>query len=263
MNWALIPHVFYDLIARVVPGSITLLGVYSVVAGPAKAARSALNGAPEGSGVRFSSLLVWLLLSYVVGRMLAEISVAASPILKELGKKGSRAMGRIRKRWHKKTNKTKKNGCKAEYDVLAAFLGEGQTRPAWAGKAWPKRHVLHDHLRLYAPSQAVRILKLHAEWRMLNSLVVGLIAVLLVNLVYCVSQHVWPWDRVILLMGLPVCTVLCWLGADRSSRYYTIATQRAWLFYNFPLGAAKYFRQSTTSKECQEVDERKTSKEDG
>jgi hypothetical protein len=246
MQWDIIPQVSYDLIARIVPGAAVIFIVFCLFVIP-----TVLDGPLmqwiEGGGVLL--LLVAFLLSYLAGRLLAEIW--------EIGRRcfgtrfGRKLMNRIGKgaEWihdcifdesqHRPYAKGKVDtpdceswsGRIAEYKDLSAMLNTSSPLPC--SQVVLGRHILHDHLRLYAPADAFRLLKIHAEERMFESLSVGLVLVLLTDLAY------WGGDRYLLRLILLVTTFLCWRGARRSKRYYLMAVQRAWLLHNYPLGAAK------------------------
>ena len=70
MNWDLIPEVFFDLIARVVPGSLFLAGLLTVHLGPKEFARVLAGSLPSANT---ASLLLILLLAYFAAIVLKVI----------------------------------------------------------------------------------------------------------------------------------------------------------------------------------------------
>jgi len=70
MNWDLIPEVFFDLIARVVPGSLFLAGLLTVHLGPKEFARVLVESLPSANT---ASLLLVLLLAYFAAIVLKVI----------------------------------------------------------------------------------------------------------------------------------------------------------------------------------------------
>ncbi len=251
MQWDIIPQVSNDLIARVVPGSATLFLGYCVFTGPAKAIDSMLQVAPQEGARRFPSLFLWLVLSYVVGRLLAEVWDVVS-------RTAQLCRNRLRGEAKKMARQERSGGGDAarrepplieaqeswgerlsEYNELATLRNAREILPAQGDMALPDRYVLHDHLRLCAPSDAFRLLKIHAEEKMLKSLVVGLTILLVVGFWY------WHWtagmtsDRWLLSLALLVSTVCSWLGARRSNRHHLVAIQRAWLLHNYSFRAGK------------------------
>jgi hypothetical protein len=246
MQWDIIPQVFYDLIARIVPGAAVLFIVLCLFVIPAASDGPLLQWI-EGGGALL--LLVAFLSSYLIGRLLAEIW--------EIGKRclGTRIGRKLINRVWRSTEwihdcvfdesqhrlyakgKVGSPDCEswndriAEYKDLTAMLNASSPLPC--SQVVLGKHILHDHLRLYAPADAFRLLKIHAEERMFESLSAGLALVMFTDLAY------WGGDRYLLRLILFVTTVLCWRGARRSRRYYLMAVQRAWLLHNYPLGAAK------------------------
>jgi len=70
MNWGLIPEVFFDVIARLVPGSLFLVGAFAVHFGPKTFAKALASALPSAN---FASLLLFGLLAYFVAIVLKEI----------------------------------------------------------------------------------------------------------------------------------------------------------------------------------------------
>ena len=70
MNWGLIPEVFFDIIARLVPGSLFLVGAFVVHFGPKTFAGVLMRALPS---VNLASLLLFGLLAYFVAIVLKEI----------------------------------------------------------------------------------------------------------------------------------------------------------------------------------------------
>ncbi len=70
MNWSLVPEVFFDLIARVVPGSLFLVGAFAVHLGPPRFARVLAETLPSAN---LAFLLLFGLLAYFVAIVLKEV----------------------------------------------------------------------------------------------------------------------------------------------------------------------------------------------
>jgi len=70
MNWDLIPEVFYDIIARVLPGSLFLVGALAVHLGPKEFARVLAESLPTAN---LAFLLLFLLLAYFAAIVLKVI----------------------------------------------------------------------------------------------------------------------------------------------------------------------------------------------
>jgi len=235
MPWETIPQVFYDLIARIVPGAAVLFLAYCLFILPI-----APDALPAQWMARIESPPIWLafVLSYLLGRLLAEIWDFGKRCLETRpGKIVGGFVGRQVRKSHvfdacKISDAESWSKRLEEYGILAETLRASSLPPSSEAKA-PNLHLLHDHLRVYAPSDAFRMLKVRAEQRMLESLCVGLILVLLVDLVYSRGNH-WPAELALFLVVL-----LCWWGERRSGRLYLTGIHRAWLIHNNPLGAAE------------------------
>jgi hypothetical protein len=70
MDWSLIPEVFFDLIARVVPGSLFLVGAFAVHLGPTGFAGVVVEKLPD---TNLAFLLLFGLLAYFVAIVLKEV----------------------------------------------------------------------------------------------------------------------------------------------------------------------------------------------
>jgi hypothetical protein len=69
MAWGIVPEVFYDLIARLVPGSLFLIGAGAVLRGPAAFAASLAAGLPAAN---LASIMLLALLAYLAAIVLKE-----------------------------------------------------------------------------------------------------------------------------------------------------------------------------------------------
>jgi hypothetical protein len=64
MSWELIPQLFYDLLARFVPGSIVLTFAIAAVVGPAESLALLQRDAESAS--RLGPVTIFLLFSYLI-----------------------------------------------------------------------------------------------------------------------------------------------------------------------------------------------------
>jgi membrane protein implicated in regulation of membrane protease activity len=69
MKWELIPEVFFDVIGRVVPGALLLLGVVLIYQGPSTSLEALTRGLPEAST---ESVLVFALVGYFMSVLLEQ-----------------------------------------------------------------------------------------------------------------------------------------------------------------------------------------------
>ena len=70
MNWSLIPEIFFDLIARVVPGSILLLLAAAVQLGPRKSLELAVSEVPASN---LASVLLFGIGAYFIAIILNQV----------------------------------------------------------------------------------------------------------------------------------------------------------------------------------------------
>lgn len=70
MNWSLIPEIFFDLIARIVPGSLFLVGAFAVHFGPKTFVKEVASALPSAN---LAFVLLFGLLAYFVAIVLKEI----------------------------------------------------------------------------------------------------------------------------------------------------------------------------------------------
>jgi hypothetical protein len=73
MPWNIIPQIFYDFIARVTPGAVTLIIGLLVYLGPAKAINAVLITSSKQNILSFGISIVGILISYVLGFMFSEL----------------------------------------------------------------------------------------------------------------------------------------------------------------------------------------------
>lgn len=258
MRWEVIPQVFYDLIARVIPGTVILVVGCAVFAGPGGMVRS-ISALPKGEGIGLISVFLWLCLSYVVGYLLCklwDILCKLWHILDEIWQPLAKIFKRMffpptndgdkepQEKHQDDVNQSLKREKMPkwikEHSKVAELLGEPEIALKLNNKEVPDTHVLHDHLRIYAPAEAFRLLKLVAEKRLFQALSMGLGILLVINLYRWVQTSAnFLSERALLSYAIIVAILCCRRGMARSREYYDISTRRTWLFYNYPLGAAK------------------------
>ena len=139
--WHVIPQIFYDVVARVVPGAVLLLGAACVVAGPSGAVGFVVRPPAGCEPLGLGGVLLWALGSYVTGIVLGQ-----------LWEYGFRWYTR---RLQRRIEPEVKGKCLAEHKAVQSALGA--TPLALGPTDLPRAFVLRDHLRYLAPSEAARL----------------------------------------------------------------------------------------------------------
>ena len=226
MPLSLIPQVFYDLIARVIPGFIVIMMWYLTILGPNKAVNAFLtvSSQPDQSIFNFWSFAALLTVSYLIGL-----------ILDELWRSTFR---RIKSKKRRLAQAEHIDWCIAQNDQIRKCLG--QPALGLEGQDLPPVHVMHDHLRLHSESEAYRLLKLQAEARLCEALFAGLLLLPAINALFWYRDFKWlVLDRMALELALIVALVTFWKASDRFEQFYTGGTCTSWLLRSFPIEPLK------------------------
>jgi len=156
--WQIIPQVFYDLLARAVPGALLLFGAASVAAGPTAAARFVVQPPAGCEPFGLGGVLLWALGSYATGIV--------------IGQFWEYAFGWHTRRLQKRFEEEVRPKCLAEHNALQIALGK--TPVSVKPSDLPRTFVMRDHLRYLAPAEGLRLLKVRAERRGAEVLLLGL-----------------------------------------------------------------------------------------
>ena len=253
MNLDLVPQIFYDLIARVIPGFVLILAWYLTVRGPNKALREMIRILSNQNLTNFWSLSLLIVVSYVLGFILKELW---SLTIQNL----------ISKRTIKNRRKYK-NDAIAQYNRARKCLG----KPAlgFKRKELPATHTMFDDVRRDSSSEGHRLLKLQAEAHLCEALFTGFVLLPIINTVlwykeltvFMFDRTVWALaqqreiacivqlgafilHRAVWELALVVVLVSLWRARKRSAQFYAGGTYGAWLALRFPIDA-----QESTDKE--------------
>lgn len=224
MPLSIIPQIFYDLIARVLPGMIVMVIWYLAVLGPTKAWIIFKTEHAGSNFFYFWSVFIILVFSYVVSFILNEL-------------------------WHIKFEAIKKNR-KKEIKINPIKLSLDQDAKIRKSlqedtlelnvEDLPETYVMHDNLRLHSESEAYRLLKVRAEIRMCEVLFMGLLITLFLNIIFWVVDFkLLMLDRLILEILVIISSYTFWKAGIRLERYYNGGVCRIWLLTNFPIGPLK------------------------
>ncbi|AEB08000.1 hypothetical protein [Desulfobacca acetoxidans] len=212
--WTLIPQLFYDFLARIVPGAILLLGLVLVIFGPSDTATFLTTNQAVSLFSPYHLLLV-ILISYFTGLIagrLFEVSI---------GLMNAKRYDLLEERCREE--------CLAEHNKLLCLLNYP---PLTINPAdLPRDFVIRDHLRIILPTQVPRLLKIRAERRLCQVLMVGFILLFIMNLFYYSNS---PSERRLLAVFFALAFWVCWINEQRLHRYLLTGTLSLWLMQTSP-----------------------------
>ena len=219
--WNLIPQMFYDIIARIVPGATLILTCTAIIYGPSVCVQELVNSESKIKLFAANPLLIGILLSYLIGFTFGQLwKVMESYIMKNI-------MDKIEE-------KCKKKYLKEHNSFLKAL---GQSKLPIEDSELPSADVMTDHLKVVATVQESELLRVRAEIRMCHVLILGFIILGIINITYLCSDY--PFDRLMLEIIMVVAIGACWKGFHRLQKNWVRDTTALWLFHassgNIPL----------------------------
>jgi hypothetical protein len=224
MPLSLIPQVFYDLIARVVPGSVVVIMWYLTMLGPKKAINTLITISPKQNIISLWSFALLIMLAYVLGFILNELWDLTFRKIK-------RKTSQERKSRHLKSSI-------AQYDRIRKCFGKSELQ--FGHEDLPSLHTMHDHLRLRSDSEAYRLLKLRAERTLCEALFTGIFLLPIVNVLFWYNGgNLLMLDRIALELVVIVALLTFWGGVNKLGMFYVGGTCTSWLLLNFPIGPDK------------------------
>jgi len=161
-----VPQVYYDLLARVVPGSAVLLGAFYLKDGPSRGVNFVMRSLAENGGSTFVRLVVGLLAAYLTGLIIGEL--------------GELLAGRILERRDREVESGLARECLEEHN--GAMLAAGRAPAAVPAGDVPSMPVMGEQLTLVDRYSGNRLLALRAERRLCLVLAFGLFMLVLGNL---------------------------------------------------------------------------------
>lgn len=224
MPLSLIPQIFFDLIARIIPGAIFLILIYPSLVGYQQALEYLFSNSGKSGIINIWSFFLLIIFAYIIGFILGQLSTLT--------------IGKIRENSRKKRNLKSIKTCVEENNNIRKCFNENVLKIDH--REIPPTYVMHDHLRFYSPSEAYRLLKLRAESRLCEVLILGFFILIAMNIMtWFYEPKILIVDRIVftLLMILGICTL--WIRGNTFEMYYVSGTCRLWLFYSFPFESLK------------------------
>lgn len=226
MPLSLIPQVFYDLIARVIPGFVVIMMWYLTILGPNKAMDTINTVSSQSNQTVFSfwSFAVLLTISYLIGLILEELWYLT--------------FGRIKRNRRSPRQAEHIDWCITQHEKIRKCLREPEL--GLQRQDLPPLHIVHDHLRLHSQSEAYRLVKLRAEARLSETLFTGLLPLPVVNILFWYrDSRLLMLDRIVLELALILAIVILWRASDRFHKFYVGGTYTSWLLHSFPVHPPK------------------------
>ena len=231
MSLSVIPQIFYDLIARVIPGFVMIITWYLTIVGPSEAINTIKIVYSKQDKSNFWLAVLLFILSYVLSFILDELWPLFRKIRKIIRKitKGQK---------EKDKEKERIESCIAENNKIRKCFGESELE--FENKDWPSFWVIYGHLRLYSQSEVYRLLKLRAEAQLCTILFIGFLPLPIINILFWYNDpKLLILDRIFLELAVIVAILAFWRGRNKFKKFYIVGTYRSWLFFSFPIGPLK------------------------
>ena len=218
----LIPQIFFDIIARIIPGSLLIIGGIITALGPTKSMTGLLGLRENSALLSFWPIVAAITLSYALGFILSELQKITLGKIKKSAKPGGDESLNRKQKIIDRHRKVRKSLFGVDVPISASDL--------------PPTYVMHDHLRQEPNTEAYRLLKLRAEERLCNVLALVLIMLAALNIiVLAIDQTDISFERIILEIGYLLSAWLLLRRGETLGRYYNDGTLRSWLIQFFPL----------------------------
>jgi len=223
MSWNWIPQLFYDCIARIIPGCTALCATWLVALGPLGAKRM-LQNSRESGYFSFGSIVLLILASYLVGIVLGEVGQRTfKSIPRKCSNKQDGESGKCQD-----DDAAEAKYCKHCLKVHGELCKSGGRRLTLQGNVLPPTHVMRSHLRYLVPADVARLLKLRAEMRFCEVLILSFTALAIANLWFLFASP--GIGRAALGLCFPVAAILLWARRNRIHEHFVTGTCLAWLF---------------------------------
>ena len=220
MPWSVIPQIFYDLIARVVPGATILLLGYLTLLGPTKARHTFFVEVSQINTFKLGTYIPLFIVAYILGFILRELWVIAYK--------------NIQKKWPSQPKEDQIESAIDYHNKIRVIHGK---KPLNVKKAdLPPIYIMHDQIRLFSDSEGYRLLKLRAEQRLCHAVVIGVLILAMMNVGCWINDaKLFILERVLLVMIFPVIIYVFWRRSHKFGNYYEQGTCTQWLLLNFPV----------------------------
>ncbi len=211
--WNLVPQVFYDLVARVMPGGVLIVASTLVITGPSDAI--GLITKPNDNTELFSigAFLIGILLAYAIGIIVGQLWEIT--------------IGRTIRKTLAQEERSCKDTCLAEHNLLLKQVGRPEVN--LEASNLPRVSTMREHLRIVAPQDAARLLKVRGEYRSCEVLCIGFLTLLAINSL--VLRYDPSIERMTLEALLAIAVPICWTKVFGLRRHFVNGATIFWLTY--------------------------------
>jgi len=171
MNLNFIPQVFYDVIARIIPGSVLLWFSYLTYYGYYKCIEHAKLILKNDYGSSFLVVAEILLLGYIISIVLYGIWLKISQWVNKYFKKGNSSPI-----WRRNSDVTLEEDVKSVAITMKNYISIQNLNV-------PSTSFIYDLIRIKMPDVGARLVKIRAECHMCSVLFVGWVILLLMNII--------------------------------------------------------------------------------
>ena len=247
MPWRIIPQTIYDLLGRIVPGAFVFFIIFIVTRAPnLQEIPEIFSWAKENTTPAVA--IFCLLATYVIGVILGQIY--------------SVTMGKIFSSQDKVIVKKCMETCLSEHNRTLKALGYNSLEIGV--EDLPRIFVMNDNLRLVAPTEIPRLLKVRAERRMSEVMLLGAATAVTFNSYIMLTQS--SNYRLVLEVILMLMAYGMWRSARRRLKNVTNGTTVMWLMHAterpFPLpGSGKSEKSSNSLGSQSGVDSQSTTEQ--
>jgi hypothetical protein len=208
----LIPQIFYDIIARLFSGSAAIILWCFIIPGSSTFVKK-VHSLPWATDT--NALFVFILISYLVGFISSALWDAT--------------LGKITKKKYANIEKEAKTQCVSEY--LRIKIKWPTTCPPITISDLPSPPTMRDHLRDFSPAEASRLLKVRAERRLCQVILMN--SFLYIVAILLLGWHLHNWVSLRWIPIILVVSYAAWFASKRLHKYYVNGIATSWIYYRF------------------------------
>jgi hypothetical protein len=212
--WSFVPQLFYDFLARIVPGVILIASTVLVILGPVSGARLLVNPPQDANFYAVGPLGLLILLAYFCGFVLGDVC--------------RKCFTRLFEERYRKVDAECKEKALHEHNAVLKAIGKSPLAMNVADM--PDVPTMRDHIRERDLGNAARLLKVRAEKRLCETLALGFLTLGLLNLVYIVVYHDAIAQRLVLELLLLLACFACYRRSFRAHLHLAAGASHGWLF---------------------------------